>query len=778
MIIPLGLWSNGLAVSPESAKEFCFELQAPVTASILFGKACTVIALYIFSFRRKMMKITDKACPGNKIRLLFLVLLFLGASLVLRPHAYSVIPKTFVEPTAAIYDYVVETSWLTTKDQVPLSVTYFKPVPRFENEKFPVLFEFLPYRKDDPVSMTEDPNYAYFAKRGFIMAKVDIRGTGSSEGIFPLREYSEHELDDAVDLIDQLSQMPGSNGRVGMWGISWGGFNAIQVAMRQPPALKAILAAHATDDLYHDDIHYIDGAFHVDPWATWFDHSKALPQTPLWQLDDAFFRDRFSAYPGILTYLKQQVDGEFWRRNSLRWQYDKIRVPVYIIGGLLDGYRDTLPRLLENMTIPVKGVIGPWNHDYPAYGVPGPNYEWRHEAVCWWDYWLKGRDTGVLEDPSFTVFVRNGHGPDAELKMTPGHWICEEWPIKGTRWRKLFPNGNRQLLDQTDKEALETLRYIPGYGAMTTGTTLPSQVNWWGDPTGDIRPDDAGSLVFDSPVLEESFSIIGFPKVRLRVSADAPLAHWVARLEDVQPDGTVSLVTGALINGAQRQTRLSPEPLVPGEIYNLDFELHFTTWTFHPGHRIRLAVSNALFPMIWPTPYTMTTKLFLGTEETRLELPAIPEKEYKTPDFKPPEPKEESKAPKPVLSNEFGETGKNFPYLGCYSWPKSYEQKRDLQGNVSVEWKESSSAEYPYRRMRYYQKDYYQTNDKNPTLTKYHGEVGTRVEFEARTLDLRTTFDIHSDDKNFYLRIVQSIFENSILVREREWQETIEWMLQ
>ena len=166
------------------------------------------------------MNITDKSYSGNKIRLLFLIPLFLAASLVLWPHSYSVRPKTFVEPSAAIYDYVVETSWLTMEDQVSLSVTYFKPVPRSENEKFPVLFEFLPYRKDDPVSMTEDPDYVYFAKRGFIMAKVDIRGTGSSEGIFPLREYSEQELDDAVDIIDQLSYMPGSNGRVGMWGIS------------------------------------------------------------------------------------------------------------------------------------------------------------------------------------------------------------------------------------------------------------------------------------------------------------------------------------------------------------------------------------------------------------------------------------------------------------------------------------------------------------------------------------------------------------------------------
>lgn len=110
----------------------------------------------------------------------------------------------------------------------------------------------------------------------------------------------------------------------------------------------------------------------------------------------------------------------------------------------------------------------------------------------------------------------------------------------------------------------------------------------------------------------------------------------------------VSLVTGAFINGTQRQSRLHPGPLIPGEVYDLAFDLHFTTWTFHPGHRIRLAVSNALFPMIWPTPYPMTTNLYLESEKTRFELPLIPEKDYKTPSFKPPEPIEESKVQKLV----------------------------------------------------------------------------------------------------------------------------------
>jgi len=681
------------------------------------------------------------------------------------------------EITQPIYDFSVETAWLTMKDGVRLSTTFFTPGPKFPGEKFPALLEFLPYRKDDPVSLSSSRHaqtYAYFARRGYILARVDIRGTGSSEGVFPGREYSEQELDDACEIIDQLSRLPQSNGRVGMWGVSWGGFNAIQVAMRQPPALKAIHAAHATDDLYHDDIHYIDGALHIDGWTSGFYPSLALPQTPLWPVDDAYFRDRFDQYPGFFTYMKQQRDGEFWRKNTLRWQYEKIRIPCYLIGGLLDGYKDTPPRMLENMRVPVKAVMGPWNHSYPDYGQPGPNYEWRHEALRWWDHWLKDKNTGIMEEPRFAVFLREGHAPDDYQKMTPGHWILEEWPISGTKWKTLFPADYRRLEAQPGQKAAETLTYVPSYGIATSGLTWDSEVAWWGDPKGDMRPDDAGSLVFDSPVLEEGFEVVGFPKVYLRVSAEAPLAHWIARLEDIQPEGTVSLVTGALVNGSQRQSRLKPTALVPGEVYDLELEMHFTTWTFKPGHRIRLAVSNALFPMIWPTPYPMTTKLFMGTENTRFELPVIPPAERKAPAFLPPEPRQESQimAIKPAAGG--GHERPGMPYFEAYFWPEtSVEQKRDANSTVSVDWKGAESYEVQGARFRTYARDYYDTNDKNPARSNFRGERGKRIEIEDRIVDLHTAIDVHSDETNFYVVFRRQIFENGKLLRQREWRETV-----
>jgi putative CocE/NonD family hydrolase len=659
-------------------------------------------------------------------------------------------PKDEASPPS--YDFRIEDGWLKMRDGVRLAATYYSPVPRSPGERFPVLFEFLPYRKDDGGYIGIYSLYTYFVRRGYILARVDIRGTGSSEGTFPLREYSEQELDDAGETIDQLSRLPGSNGNVGMWGISWGGFNAIQVAMRRPPALKAILAAMATDDLYHDDIHYIDGAFHVDEWAFWFDHSKAIPRSPDYPIDERYYRERFESTPGLLTYLKQQGDGEFWSRNSLRNQYAKVRVPCYLIGGLLDGYRDSIPRMLEKMTVPIKAEVGPWNHAWPDDGTPGPNYEWRREAVRWWDQWLKGRETGVRSDPRLVIYLRAGQAPDAGLTMTPGSWLAGDWPIPGTTWKRFYPAANGRLREGPGAVGADALFYVPSYG-ISTGL-------WWGEPTGDMRPDDAGSLVYDGDVLTERFAIVGLPRVRLRVKAGAPLAHWIARLEDVFPDGRVALVAGGLLNGAHRRSRLHPEPQVPGEADDLEFELHLTTWTFEPGHRVRLSVSNSLFPMIWPTPDLMTTTVVTGVEATRIELPIIPAGPLGAPAFKPAEKRE-------VRTDARD--------LGSDVWPQgTNEWKRDAaRGLVTYTWSGKSRYEIRDRRFEATEKNVYETNESDPASSRFLGEDSDRIELRGRTIDVLTSVEIRSDAGSFHVLFVRRILENGRLLRERTWQETI-----
>ncbi len=654
-------------------------------------------------------------------------------------------------PAARAYEFEITRDWLIMPDGVRLSVTYFLPKARSVGERFPVLLELLPYRKDDSFYIRDYPLYSYFARRGFAMAKVDVRGTGSSEGAVPDREYSDAELNDADEIIRQLGHMRWSNGNVGMWGISWGGFNALQVAMRQPPELKAILAAHASDDLYHDDVRYIDGIYHKDEYELTIDHENALPQSPDYPLDEKYSEQRFNAQPWLLTYLKQQKDGPFWRSHSLRWRERKVQVPVYLIGGLLDGYRDTPLRLLENLRAPVKAVMGPYQHDWPDNGEPGPTYEWRHEAVRWFNHWLRGEDTGIMKEPRLALFVRDYVPPDVTLKTTPGHWRYEDWPITRTRWTRFHLGREHDLRAAAGRPDVHRLAYSPGYG-FETGY-------WWGDPTGDQRPADAKSLVYDSAPLTAPMEIAGLPRVRLKARANVKLLHWMVRLEDVAPDGRVSLVGGGALNGAQRKSRLQPEYLTPGKTMLLDIPLHFTTWTFRPGHRIRLAVSNALFPMLWPTPYAAASELEVGNKETWLELPAVPLETRAVPRFLASKPREHRPEAKRL---EFDDS------------KRINRVTRDAQGRTTVEWDQEYGYELAGGRYHIYQKSTYRTTDADPANSSFEGINWTEMDFTSgRKLRVESWVEIRSDVTHFHFTFTRRVFENGTPIRERTWKESV-----
>ena len=497
-----------------------------------------------------------------------------------------------------------------------LAATLYMPDGAKLDERFPALLEYLPYRQDDSTAAGDYSRHAYFARRGYVGARVDIRGFGNSEGTPPNREYSEQEQLDGIEVIDWLAHQPWSNGNVGMFGISWGGFNSIQMAMRQPPGLKAIIAIAATDELFHDDVHYMDGLMHIDEFELNMDMAPGMTGAPDYTLDEKVLGPRFDTPPWSLTYIKHQRDGVFWR-SPVR-PIEQIKIPCFLIGGMLDGYRDSIPKMLERVKAPVRALIGPWNHSFPNDADFGPQVEWREDAVRWWDYWLKGRDTGVMKDPKLTVFMRHYHPPNPKLETVPGEWRAEEgWPPKDVRSMKLFLRANHALADSPSDPAMHALKYVPSVG-VEAGF-------WWGELLSDQRPVDAFSLVYDTVPLEEDVAILGHAHALLQVSADAPLADWFVRLSDVAPDQSSTLVAGAGISGAQRTSMSDPEPLEPGTIYPLDIQLHLASWVFPKGHRIRLAVSNALWPMIWPTPYAMTTRLKLGTEDgSSLLLPRVP----------------------------------------------------------------------------------------------------------------------------------------------------------
>jgi len=653
-------------------------------------------------------------------------------------------------PSPPTYGVRMEQAWIPMGDGVRLAATLYMPDGAKRDEKFPALLEYLPYRKDDGTAAGDYPKHSYFAHRGYVSVRVDIRGFGASEGVPPEREYSEREQEDGEQVIAWLTHQSWSNGNVGMFGISWGGFTALQMAMRHAPGLKAILAVDATAELFHDDVHYVDGMAHIDEFELNMDMAEGWVGAPDYSLDERVLGPRFDSPPWSLLYLKRQHDGPFWRERVRPLR--EITTPSFLIGGLLDGYRDNVPDMLLQSKAPLKAIVGPWNHTFPNDAVPGPQIEWRDQAVRWFDYWLKGQDTGVLQDPRLIIYVQHWHPPDLNLQTVPGEWRREDvWPPKDVKNTTLFLQPTHGLADSVAPEATHQLKYVPTIG-VEAGF-------WWGELLSDPRPVDAFSLIYDSPPLTRDIAILGRPHALLEASATAPLADWFARLSDVAPDGTVTQISGAGINGAHRESMSDPRDLEPGKVYPFDIEMHLTSWVFPKGHRIRVAISNALWPMVIPTPYSMTTSLELGgSSGSRLLLPIVPLHGAPAPDFSPPQPSEH----RTDIKNE------GFP------WPGEWTAERDeARQKTTVHWKGKDGYVYPWGTEDDFENLTYEGDDVHPEMCSVRGEAESIFALKGRTLVWRGHLLVTTDQKNFYYKYTRELLKDGQMLKSKTWQETI-----
>jgi uncharacterized protein len=675
-------------------------------------------------------------CPAT-----ILILLGLAAA----PSALALEP-----PSPPTHNIRMEDAWIPMKDGVRLAVRLYMPDGARAGEKFPAVLEYHPYRKDDGTAASDYTLFSYFVRRGYVCARVDIRGFGSSEGVPTDREYSEQEQLDGLQIISWLAGQAWSSGNVGMMGISWSGFNSLQMAMRHAPELKAIIAVDATAELFHDDVHYMDGIAHIDEFELNMDMAPGVTGAPDYVLDEKVLGPRFDAPPWSLLYLKHQHDGPFWR-SPVR-PYSEIKIPCFLIGGLLDGYRDSVSDMLEQTKAPLKAIMGPWNHTFPHDAVPGPRIEWRDEAVRWWDYWLKGRDTGVLQDPRLVIFMQHWHRPDPNLENVPGEWRREDrWPPGDAHETVFFPQPDHELGGTLSEAAVHQLKYVPSVG-VESGF-------WWGELLSDPRPVDAFSLVYDSAPLKQELAVLGRPRARLQASATAPLADWFARLSDVAPDGTVTQITGAGLNGAQRDSMAEPRNLEPGKLYTLDIAMHLTSWVFPQGHRIRLAISNALWPMMWPTPYSMTTSLALGgASGSRLVLPVVPVKGAAAPAFAPPEPSEERKDIK----------------TEGFLWPGEWTLERDEANHkATVHWRGKAEASYPWGKETDHENLTYKVDDAHPDLSAVQGEAESIFALEGRELRWRGHLSVTTDQKSFYYKYTRELLKDGQIVKQKTWEETV-----
>ena len=641
-------------------------------------------------------------------------------------------------------------------DGIQLAADLYMPADIPAGEHLPVLLEYTPYRKDDSRG-SKYRMYTYFVKRGYVVARVDIRGTGNSQGRTIPYEYSEIELSDGDAVIAWLAKQDWSNGNVGMFGISWGGFNSIQMAVRKPPALKAFVALMATEDLYQEDVHYMDGIIHIDSWMMSHDLSNAMPGAPEFRLDEDWLRNRFEVKPSVFTYMREQRDGSFWDRASARDKYEQIQIPGYYIGGWYDGYRDSPPRMLEHVKAPVKAMIGPWDHYYPHNAWPAPQVEWRHEAVRWFDQWLKGIDTGILDEPRFAVYVRDWHPPGPGVDEIPGHWRWEEgWPIERSVTKTFYAGQDHGLSSSPSAQATHSLKYKPSVGLAGGGPVM-----WWGNIPPDQQSMDDYSLIYDSQPLDSPLEILGMPRAILKVSADVSRANWVVRICDVAPDGSVTQVGGAAFNGTHRKSAREPEDLIPGKVFPLEIEMHFTSWVFPKGHRIRFAINNAQWPMLWPTPYQMTTTLAIGgVEGARIELPVVPPADRPVPKFKLPE---EGPSLPDYASVDSGN-------VSGYAEIKSI-QRDEKSGAAFGIATNATSFRYPWGLEHFEERLEHRTSDLNPAETSVIGIYAVAIDLKDRTIRMEQNVVFKSDLKNFHMNFIRRFKVDDETLHEKQWNE-------
>jgi hypothetical protein len=375
--------------------------------------------------------------------------------------------------------------------------------------------------------------------------------------------------------------------------------------------------------------------------------------------------------------------------------------------------------------------------------------EWRDRALAWWDHWLKGIENGIMNEPKLAVYMRHWYSPGLDKHEIPGTWRAESgWPPRGAEASTFYLQADHSLGAAVSAEGLHPLRYVPSAGVEAGGTNL-----WWGELRQDLAPSDALSLLYDSAPLKDDVAILGTPQVRLNASATAPLANWIARLSDVAPDGSVTMITGAGLNGAQRQSREDPEDLVPGRSYALNIGLHFTSWVFPRGHRIRLSVSNAQWPMMWPTPYAMTTTLALGGEQaSALVLPSVP-------------------IESPLAPPQLTKLPVTAPGPPTDEW---LVERDEFHQSAKWIWRTpESSFELPWGKIRRKHLIEFDVEDAHPETASSHGEGETAVETGKRVLDFRYVFELKSDRVNFYYGYTRTLSENGRVVRTKTWKETI-----
>lgn len=569
----------------------------------------------------------------------------LGPSIPARPWSIDAGPVKVARGPWPGADYLpagvhFENLMLTMPDGVRLSALLFIPASVKAGVKVGTQMAADPYRNEPNGDLARE--MAGHAQDGFASLYLDVRGTGGSEGV-ATDEYALAEYDDLVHVVEWIAAQPWSNGAVGMYGTSYSAFNSIWMAAKyKPEALKAIFVRGGTDDRYTDDCHSPGGIqMMVDnSWALGMITDNASPGAPYYNLYDKAAMERWETPPWLDLFLHNQLDGPHYRRGSLAPdQYGLLTVPTFLVGGTMDMYQNFVPRIMRNSPALTHGVLGPWNH---SMTWPGPLMDWRALQGRWFGHFLNGQDNGMLKTPRVSYYMARWRRQTfRDASAIPGEWrYADSWPdsvfeppakffLRAAPQTPLAdalaadpaPGQGGDLAELAPPASALKLRYAPATGGFSESIGPSSYEGYYGI---DSREDDAWGLVFDSAPLREPMELLGFIRAHLWAAASAPQANWIVRVNDVAPDGTSYIVTYGFLNGTHRASHTHPTALPVDRPVELDFNLFCAAYRFDPGHRIRVVVTNAYFPVVWPSPYPMTTTLFTGGDRASfIALPVL-----------------------------------------------------------------------------------------------------------------------------------------------------------
>ncbi|MEH6632952.1 MAG: CocE/NonD family hydrolase [Halopseudomonas aestusnigri] len=645
--------------------------------------------------------------------------------------------------------------WIPLADGRKLSARVWLPECSDTNKgtitSVPAIFEYLPYRKRDGTAPRDESTYPAFARAGYAGVRVDISGTGESDGVFD-DEYSPRELADGVEVINWIAAQDWCNGNLGMMGISWGGFNGLQIAAMRPEPLKAVISIGSTTDRYNSDIHYKDGC-HLNSNLSW----SGVMQCYAYRAPDpilvgdrwkGMWLERLEGSKLILDeWLMHQRFDDFWKHGSIGQNYNDIEIPCLVISGWADAYKNAPPDAAENLPGVAKAINGPWVHKYPHFAYPHPRADFHKEALRWWDRWLKDEPNGAEDLPDYRAYISQNVRPSRWREYEEGRWVQEQhWPSPEISNQNWFLNPDHGLsLNAGSTEELSICS--PEDTGIECGEVFALKPD--AETPGDQRIDDAGSLVFETGILDQAVEILGRTKLSLKVTIDAPLGNLAVRLIDVHPDGVSHRVSYGVLNLAHRNGNEAPEKMVPGKAENVTVVLDEAGYRFLPGHQIRVSISTAYWPLIMPSPYHVTASIPFGVDAV-LSLPV-----RKT-SILAADSRDEVDMPRPDNTDPLPHYKEISPST-VDRWVRKGLSKNETQYNVEEDSGETEVPEHGLRH-RYLRSENWTINPETPegatarsgwTCWMSRGDWSIRLETEVRMTMKSDCFEISGDMKAF-----------------------------